>query len=112
MKDLQLVPLLLFIFVGFAGMAVHWLKKHKRGEVIGTFYDYMMADYPGRSISTVTVFVGLAFTAAATGSLDGIDLAQFVAQLGQGGIHMSTINTLTTGFMLGWTLDSGINKGA
>lgn len=112
MKDLQLLPLLIFIAAGFAGMSAHWLKKHKLGEVSGTFYDYMVADYPGRSASTVFVFFGTAYVAAATGSLDGLDLAQFISALASGNVHASTINTLASGFMLGWTLDSGINKGS
>lgn len=111
MQNIQLIPLLLFILLGLLGMWAHWLKKSRRGELAGTFRDYMLADYPGRSFSTIAVFAGMAFAAATTGSLDGLDLGQFAALIRQGQVHIPTINALAAGFMLGWMLDSGINKG-
>ena len=111
MQTLNIASFLIFTLAGFIGMAAHFAKKKKRGELQGRFVDYLVADYPGRTLSTVAVFLGASFTAATTGMLDGLDIerALDLAQLGQ--LHIPTINALVGAFMLGWMLDSGINKG-
>lgn len=112
MQSMSIVPFLLVVLAGFAGMSGHWLKKKHRKELKGSFFDYIFADYPGRTFSTVTMLLGAAFTASSTGLLDGLDAGQAIAMLRQWQLHIPTVNSLVEAFMLGWMLDSGINKGA
>jgi hypothetical protein len=108
---INILPLLVFIAAALIGMVAHWYKKYKRGEVQGNLISYLLADYPGRSFSTLLTIITIAFGAATTGAIDGLDLSVFWNMLLHGKAHIPTISVVSSAFMLGWTLDSGINKG-
>ena len=110
--NLNILQLALFICVGLMGIYSHWFKKVKRGEVHGNFLGYILADYPGKSMTTFATFIGLAFTAATAGALDNLNITVAIDLLKQGQLHVPTVSVLISGFMLGWTLDSGINQGS
>jgi hypothetical protein len=109
--NLNITQLGLFIVIGLIGMYAHWYKKAKRGELHGRFVDYLVADCPGSTMATLAVFLGASFTAASSGAISGLDLAVATDLLRHGQLHTPTISVLGSGFMMGWTLDSGINKG-
>lgn len=109
--ELNILALIIFIFFGLIGMVAHWFKKRKRGEVQGNLIAYLFADYPGRSFSTLATFLTISYGAAASGAIDGLNIPHFVEMLSQGKLDTSTIGVIGSAFMLGWTLDSGINKG-
>lgn len=109
---MDIIPLLIFIAVGLLGMWAHWFKKARRNELGGRFIDYLVADYPGNTLATLLVFIGSSVTAASAGMISGLDVGLAIDLVKQGSLHMPTISALAGGFMLGWTLDSGINKGA
>lgn len=109
--ELNILALLIFIASGMIGMIAHWYKKKRRGEVNGNLISYMLADYPGRSFTTLTTFLTIAYGAAASGAIDGLNLPHFVELLSNGKLDTGTVGVIASAFMLGWTLDSAVNKG-
>ncbi len=108
---LNLYSLSVFFVASLLGLWAHWVKKRTRDEVSGKFIDYLFADYPGRSIGTGFVLLGMAFTAVQTGAADAIDMRLIWAMLKIGNLYLPTFNALAGAFALGWTVDSAINKG-
>jgi hypothetical protein len=108
---LNLYSLSVFLLASLLGLWAHWLKKRARKEVTGKFIDYLIADYPGRSLGTGFVLMGAAFTAVQTGAADAIDMRLIWATLKQGNLYLPTFNALAGAFTLGWAVDSAINKG-
>lgn len=109
--NININQLVLFIVIGMLGIYAHWYKKTRRDELRGRFIDYLIADYPGRTMSTLAVFLGASFTAASQGAISGLDMQLAVKMLGQGQLYWPTFGVISSAFMLGWTCDSGINKG-
>lgn len=111
MQTINLLTLTIFVAAGLAGIWAHWFKKHKRAELLCTFREYLLEDYPGRSMSMIGVFIGMSFAAAASGAINGLDLAIAWSLIKHGTVHVPTVSVISSAFMLGWTLDSAINKG-
>lgn len=111
MEIIKLNALLIFIGFGLLGMVAHYVKKRGRGEVAGSPIDYFLADYPGRTVATITAFLAASLTAATTGAINGLDPSTFFAALRHGGLHVPSMSVMVSAFTLGWMFDSGINKG-
>lgn len=109
--NLNITQLCLFIAIGLIGMWSHWFKKSRRGELHGRFVDYLFADYPGRSMSTLTVLLVASFTAASQGAISGLDIITAIKWLEHGQLYWPTCGVISSAFSIGWMLDSGINKG-
>lgn len=85
---------IVFYLAGLVGMLAHYVKKWTRGEYAGNLWAYLFADNPRASLAAVITYVGAAAAVVATGSLDGMKLAQVVA----------------VGFTTGFAIDSAVNK--
>jgi hypothetical protein len=102
----------IFFLASLLGLIAHWYNKKRRDEISGNLMSYLIADYPGRSLSTITVLICTAFAAVQTGAADSIDIRMIIAQLQNGNLYMPSVNGLIGAFTIGWVLDSSINKGA
>jgi hypothetical protein len=83
-----------FYLSGLLGMVAHYAKKWARGQYAGNLWAYLFADHPRSSLAAIITYTASAATVLATGSIDGMNLAQ-VAALG-----------FTTGYMA----DSAVNR--
>lgn len=85
---------IVFYLAGFVGMVAHYVKKWTKGEYAGNLWAYLFADNPRASLAAVITYAGAAAAVVATGSLDGMKLAQVAA----------------LGFTTGYAIDSTVNK--
>lgn len=82
-----------FYALGLVGMAAHYVKKWSRGQYAGNLWAYLFADNPRASLAAVLTYTGAAASVIATGSIDGMTLAQVSA----------------LGFFTGYASDSAVN---
>lgn len=79
---------MVFYAFGLAGMVAHYMKKWARGQYAGNLWAYLFADNPRASLAAVLTYTAAAAGVIATGSIDGLTLAQ-VAALGFGTGYVS-----------------------
>lgn len=84
-----------FIVAGIFGIALHYVKKRIRGEVVSGPLEYFVMDSPGASAGSVIAFAMASAAVLATGTVE----------------TMSVITACMSGFTTGWTCNSAINKG-
>ena len=84
---------IVFYAFGLAGMAAHYMKKWARGQYAGNLWAYLFADNPRASLAAVLTYTAAAASVIATGSIDGMTLAQVSA----------------VGFATGYVSDSAVN---
>lgn len=77
-----------FYALGLVGMGAHYAKKWARGQYAGNLWAYLFADNPRASLAAVLTYTAAAAGVMATGSIDGMTLAQ-VAALGFGTGYVS-----------------------
>jgi hypothetical protein len=85
---------LMFYLAGILGMLAHYTKRWARGQYAGNLWAYLFADHPRASLAAVITYTGAAATVLATGSIDGMKLAQIAA----------------LGFTTGYAIDSAVNR--
>ena len=78
------------------GMLAHYVKKWGRKEITGNLFDYLVVDYPGNTIAALMTLAAAIVAIVATGQLTSMQPPAIMA----------------LGFGAGWTIDSGVNKGA
>lgn len=110
MNILSFVILFLFMLVG---AIAHWVKKKLSGEIRGTLVDYFFSDYPGRSVSVLSVFIGTAFTVASTDASGIVDPIMLWEQV-KATYTIPSVSWFALGGALswGWSFDSAVNKGS
>lgn len=85
---------IVFYVAGFLGMLGHYTKKWARGQYAGNLWAYLFADHPRASLSAVITYSATAAGVLATGSVEGMGLAQIAA----------------LGFTTGYAIDSAVNR--
>lgn len=79
---------IMFYAFGIVGMGAHYIKRWARGQYAGNLWAYLFADNPRASLAAVLTYTAAAAGVIATGSIDGMTLAQ-VAALGFGTGYVS-----------------------
>jgi hypothetical protein len=87
--------MLVLVLAALAGLLLHYVSKHNRGEIDDTLSEYL-CDHPGYTLSTLLTILASCFGVVATGQLDTMALHIVVA----------------FGFGIGWTCDSAITPKA
>lgn len=110
MIEINIYSFLAVLFFQCVGAFSHWFKMKKTSRAQGTFIDYMIADYPGRSVATGAVFVVAAWMSAISGAADNINPELMWALLSKGILHAPSINGIIAAITAGYALDSMANK--
>lgn len=92
----EMMPLWVYLVSGLLGMVAHYVTKWAKGEIIGNLFSYLFLDKPKATVAALMAF-----------------LMSAAALLATGGISLSTepMMLIGAGFGIGWTCDSGLNKG-
>ena len=111
MQEINLMSFVAVLVLQAIGAAAHWYKMKRAKRVNGTFYDYLVADYPGKSAATGFVLLGAAWLSATSGMADNINPSLVIAMLSSGILHVPTVNGLIAAVTAGYAFDSLLNKG-
>jgi putative exporter of polyketide antibiotics len=85
----------MFTTLAIVGALVHYGKKRGRGETASGLFEYFTMDNPVHSAGLGAALLLAIWAAYSTDLLTGA----------------SATAIITMGFLAGWTLDSGVNKG-
>jgi len=111
MTDIRIDSFLMVLAMAYLGAFAHWFKMKRAKRVMGTFFDYLIADYPGRSVATGFAIVAAAWLSATSGTADLINPQLLWASLVAGVLNIQSVNGVMVAIAVGYALDSGINKG-
>lgn len=111
MSEIHIASLASVFVVMLLGLVLHWVIMKKDKRVKGNLISYLLAQHPGRSMSTVFALAAASWYAATTGTADEIHPAIVWGLLSNGVIHIPMWNALGAHFMAGYFFDSLINKG-
>jgi hypothetical protein len=92
--DLIREPSFIFSAMAVVGMLAHFFKKAYRGETGWNLLDYLLMDHPGNSAGMIGALVLGCWAVVTSNTLSGATMSLIVG----------------SGFGLGWTLDSAVNK--
>lgn len=111
MTDIRIEDIVTVVFFAYIGAFYHWfmMKKDKRAQ--GTFWDYLVADYPGRSIATGAAIIFTSWMSVTSGASVLIHPDILWIKLSNGLIDVASVNGIVSAIAIGYMLDSGINKG-
>ncbi len=109
--EVNLWSFLAYLALMLAGCWYHWHKMVKEGRVAGTFKDYLLADYPGRSVATILLVIGAAWTSASAGLADNINPELLWGMLMAAKLSVAPINACFSALISGYGIDSLANKG-
>ena len=112
MQTFNILPFAAFAIIAELSAIMHGLFKIYKGEVKGNLYDYLFADYPGRTSGVFIAVISGSFAASLTGALDAFTIDVALAYLDHWQIPMPILNAGISAATLGWTADSMINKGS
>lgn len=111
MTGIRIDSFLMVLAMAYLGAFVHWYKMKRATRVLGTFFDYLVADYPGRSVATGFAIVAAAWLSATSGTADLINPQLLWESLVAGVLNIQSVNGIVAAIAVGYALDSGINKG-
>lgn len=111
MQEINIFSFLAVLSLQSVGVFAHWYKMKRNKRAMGTFYDYMISDYPGRSAATVFVLIGAAWLSVTSGAADLINPELVFTMLSKGILHVASVNGMVSAAVAGYTLDSVVNKG-
>ena len=111
MNEVNVYSFLAVLFFQCVGVYVHWRKMKRGKRATGKFIDYMLADYPGRSVATFVVLLGSAWISASSGTADNINPEVLWALLVNAKLHGASINGIIAALTAGYAIDSIANKG-
>lgn len=84
-----------FILAAIAGAVLHWAKLALRKEASWNLVAYWLQDYPGSSAGFAGALAVSIWAVVGSGSLEGMQAQMLII----------------SGLTLGWSMDSGLNKG-
>ena len=111
MTEIPLGSFLTVILFAYLGAYIHWRMMKRDKRVQGTFWDYLVADYPGKSITTGVAILGSGWISVTSGASALINPAVLWVALSNGTIPIQSINGIVSAVAIGYMLDSGLNKG-
>jgi hypothetical protein len=111
MTEIRIDSFLAVLAFALIGAFAHWFKMKRAGRVGGTFFDYLVADFPGRSMATGFALVAATWLSVTSGAADLISPVLLWASLKAGVLNIASVNSAVTAIAVGYALDSGINKG-
>lgn len=111
MKDIQISIGLIMLVAGLLGMYIHFRVAKHDGRELGKFFDYLMADNPGKTGLTLFAYVGAMSTLFALGSFDQLRLDAFIAALRNGYLYAPMAQGVAQAITAGYMADSMLNKG-
>lgn len=111
MTGIRIDSFLMVLVMAYLGAFAHWYKMKRATRVLGSFFDYLIADYPGRSMATGLAIVAAAWLSATSGTADLINPQLLWESLIAGVLNIQSVNGIVAAIAVGYALDSGINKG-
>jgi hypothetical protein len=111
MESIDLLSFITFFLVMLVGSYAHYRKVCKQGRHFGTLFEYVIADYPGKSASVGLVLIGASWAACTSGMADSINPELVYSMLSQGKIHIPSVTVAVFAWSAGWAFDSALNKG-
>lgn len=87
--------LIYFMVAGLCGLAANYANLRGKRIIKGSLYRYLIVDRPGRTLASVLALLAAGMGAIAVGGLEDMKITTAVA----------------AGFMSGWAIDAGVNKG-
>ena len=112
MSDVNITSLVSVFLFQLFGVWYHWHVMCKQNRVSGSFWSYIVADYPGKSVATLFVVAGSAYLQCVSGQADNINPQLLWSTLSQGVLGAAPIGAIVTSVTSGYALDSVINKGS
>ena len=109
--EISIASFLAFLLLSIIGAYWHYRKVCKAGRHMGSLWDYLVSDYPGRSISVGVALIGTSWITATSGTADFINPELVWATLTAGKLHIPSITVAYLAIQSGYTWDSQINKG-
>lgn len=110
MSEINIYSFAAVLLVSYLGAYFHWRKMKKQGRVGGTFWDYLVADRPGRSMGTGAAILGATWLNVTSGLGDNLNPELVWQLLAAGKLHVPTFAAIATSFLSGYGLDSQINR--
>lgn len=111
MESISIASFAAFLVMSTLGAYWHFRKVRKTKRHMGTLWDYLVADHPGRSGTVGLALLGTSWTAATTGTADFINPQLVWTMLALGKLHGPSITVAVMAFGTGYLFDSQINKG-
>ncbi|MEK6849142.1 MAG: hypothetical protein AABY01_01080 [Nanoarchaeota archaeon] len=111
MESISIASFIAFLIMSTAGAWWHYRKVLKSKRHIGTLWDYLIADYPGRSGAVGIALVGASWAAATGGTADFINPELVWTMLLAGKLHIPSVTIAAMAFGTGYMFDSQLNKG-
>lgn len=112
MTEISILSFLSFFVLSALGAYWHYRKMRKTGRHNGTLFDYLFADYPGKSAAVWMALLGSSWAMATTGTADFINPELVWATLLAGKLHVPSIGVAALAVQSGYAFDSMLNKGA
>ena len=110
MHDINIAIMVIILAFGFLGIYAHFREVRKSGRTLGTFFDYLFADQPGKTGKTVIVYLTWMGGMWSTGMFDAVIWEAFTTALSNGVLYFPLANAVALSFMSGYTIDSKVNK--
>ncbi len=112
MESISILSFLSFLVFSLCGAYYHYRKVRSTGRHNGSLYDYLIADYPGRTGGVWLALIGAAWGSATSGIADNINPQLLWSLFCQGQLHIPSVNVAILAATAGYTFDSAINKGS
>jgi hypothetical protein len=115
-RGINVYSLLIVFVLQCLGAHSHWRLMLREGRVSGGFFrDYLFADYPGKTATTIFLIALSSWLAALGGAADYLNPQLVYTLLVSGSIDpvlgAAITGGATTAFMAGYGFDSRFNKG-
>ena len=112
METISIASFASFLALSVAGAYWHYRKVCRTGRHYGSLWDYLFADYPGRSGTVGIMLVGSAWLTATSGTADFINPLLVWELVRHGELHVPSIAVAYLAVQSGYAFDSSINKGS
>ena len=115
MDKINIYSLFVVFFLQCLGAWEHWRFIKNEGRVSGSFREYLLSSYPGRSYATLFAIAGSSWMSAMSGMADYLNPELLYALVQHGEIDIKLATAISGAVMasvgVGYALDSRFNKG-
>lgn len=110
--NISIGSFLMYFALTVLGAYRHYLVVCKSGRHMGSLWDYLVSDYPGKSMKVGVALLGYSLAMAASGTADFINPELVWETLKAGQIPLASIPLATLAIQSGYHFDSEFNKGS
>lgn len=111
MQSIDILSFVTFFILMLVGAYLHYIKLCKQGRHFGGLVDYLVADYPGRTVSVGIALLTASWAACTAGVADAINPELVWTMLMAGKIHIPSVTIAVGAVVAGAGFDSQLNKG-